>query len=607
MTALAPIANHLWQSTLFAALVALAILAFRRNRASVRHTLWLTASIKFLIPFAVLTTLGAQLAPVLVRAGRSDLAAAIDSASRPFDANPVDTVRQLPGPGRVDATMDTASHWAVAPAILTIWLGGSLVTLAAWGLQWRRVSALVRGGRPITAGREVDALRQLELQAGLTRPMAIIESPASFEPGVFGIRRPVLLWPATIGDHLSADQLVTILAHEVAHVRRRDNLAAAIQTVISAIFWFHPLVWWIGARLADERERACDEDVLHAAEPELYAETILVACRLYVQAPPSCVAGVASSNLRKRIERIMSNASTRHLTVRHKLLLALVACATIAAPVAVGALTARGPRHIVVDVLRTRLDVADASVMPNHSASRSQIAFTIDPDHFSATNVTLRTLIQMAYRLQPSQITGGADWINSERFDITATSDQLHAPLVSPVPPVPVDRLPMQATLRALLADRFKLVVRDEKRDAPIYALTLASADGTLGPALSLSTVDCTAPLAPSTQHVVTLRPTPSDALPCGLRISPGQLMAGGARMSQVAYTLSGMLDRPVIDRTGLTGSYTASLSWIPASTKPDTAVFPAIEQQLGLKLAPDIAPIDMLVIVSAQRPPASH
>ena len=84
----------------------------------------------------------------------------------------------------------------------------------------------------------------------------------SYVPGVFGIVRPVLLWPRDIETRLDDAQVRAILAHELAHVRRRDNLTAAVHMVVEAIFWFYPLVWWIGSRLVNERERACDEEVV---------------------------------------------------------------------------------------------------------------------------------------------------------------------------------------------------------------------------------------------------------------------------------------------------------------------------------------------------------
>lgn len=74
-------------------------------------------------------------------------------------------------------------------------------------------------------------------------------------------------------------QVEAILAHELCHVRRRDNLAVALQMVVEALFWFHPLVWWLEQRLVDERERACDEEVIRlGSEPQSYAESILKTC-----------------------------------------------------------------------------------------------------------------------------------------------------------------------------------------------------------------------------------------------------------------------------------------------------------------------------------------
>jgi len=98
----------------------------------------------------------------------------------------------------------------------------------------------------------------------------IRSSPGLLEPGVVGWLRPILLLPADILKRLTPPQLEAVLAHELCHVRRRDNLTSAIHMLVEAIFWFHPLVWWISARLVEERERACDEDVLRlGSEPRL--------------------------------------------------------------------------------------------------------------------------------------------------------------------------------------------------------------------------------------------------------------------------------------------------------------------------------------------------
>ena len=122
----------------------------------------------------------------------------------------------------------------------------------------------MREAAPLREGREVEALRRLERMGGIRKRIEILLSRASLEPGIFGIVRPVLVWPEGISEHLEDAHLEAILAHELWHVRRRDNLAAAIHMLVEAIFWFHPLVWWLGARLVDEREEACDEEVLRA-------------------------------------------------------------------------------------------------------------------------------------------------------------------------------------------------------------------------------------------------------------------------------------------------------------------------------------------------------
>lgn len=82
------------------------------------------------------------------------------------------------------------------------------------------------------------------------------------EPGIFGIFRPVLLWPERLSERLDDEDTKAILAHELMHARRHDNLKAALHMVVEAVFWFHPLVWWMERRMIEERERACDEAVI---------------------------------------------------------------------------------------------------------------------------------------------------------------------------------------------------------------------------------------------------------------------------------------------------------------------------------------------------------
>jgi bla regulator protein BlaR1 len=322
----AALGNHLWQSTLFAATVCILTLALRKNEARVRHRLWLAASLKFLVPFSALISLGTLLA----RQNRSPQTQAVfyfvlEKVSQPF--------QQSSGFGVL-----AASLLPLLPLILAaLWLGGFVSVIGLWWLRWRRVAAAKRAAVPLSQGREVDALRRLEQSAGLRRPIAFRLSQQPLEPGVFGIVRPILLWPARISERLQDAHLETILAHEVQHVRRRDNLAAAMHMVVEAIFWFYPLVWWLGARLVEERERACDEEVLQLGiAAQIYAESILKTCEYCVESPLACISGVTGADLKQRIIRIMTRGPEAKLGLARKLLLAAIGLAAVAGPVVAG-------------------------------------------------------------------------------------------------------------------------------------------------------------------------------------------------------------------------------------------------------------------------------
>jgi bla regulator protein blaR1 len=322
-------ANHLWQSTLFAILVAVSSLALRKNQARVRHDLWLAASLKFLIPFSLLMSLGSRVARMHSSAdSQTVFYFVLQTVSQPFH--------------QASRGLLAASLLRWLPGVVAIlWLAGFVTVIGLWWVRWRRVAAAIRRGVPVSQGREVEVLRRVEKFAGIRSPISLRSSQSSLEPGIFGILRPLLLWPAGISHHLQDAHLEAILAHEVQHVRRRDNLAAAMHMVVEAIFWFHPVVWWLGARLVEERERACDEEVLRLGnEPEIYAESILKTCEFCVASPLACVSGVTGADLKQRIVRIMTQRSVDKLGFLKKLLLVAIGTGAVAAPIITGLIQA---------------------------------------------------------------------------------------------------------------------------------------------------------------------------------------------------------------------------------------------------------------------------
>ena len=252
------LANHLWQSTVFAAVAGMLALALRKNHARARYWIWMAASLKFAVPFAVLTVTGSHLAKprVLAAPAQQTMYFAAEDFSEPFAAQAAPVAAPVVAPSLLRAEVVVPLSTAV------VWLGGFVAVLGLWGVRWRRVAKAIRKAAPMLNGREVDALRRIEQEAGLHAQIALRLSQSAMEPGIFGIARPVLAWPAGISARLDDAQLDAVLAHEVCHVRRRDNLTAALHMLVEAAAWFHPLVWWLRARLLAERERACDEEVL---------------------------------------------------------------------------------------------------------------------------------------------------------------------------------------------------------------------------------------------------------------------------------------------------------------------------------------------------------
>ena len=344
--------NHLWQSTLFCCVVAVLTLVLRRNRAAVRHGLWLAASVKFLVPFSLLVSIGSQIEWREPPAAARPQVSVVVQIGQPFTP---------PAPAPLLVSIPTAA--SRLPAILFgLWLCGFAAQSLAWWQRWRRVRSALRMASP--------------LQLGL--PVPAMSTPSRLEPGVFGVFRPILILPEGIAEQLTTVQFEAVLEHELCHARRRDNLAAAVHMLVEALFWFHPLVWWLGARLNAERERACDESVLSAGgSPHIYAGAILKVCKLYLHSPLACAAGVSGADLRTRIEIIMESRTALRLDRVGKLLLGVSATAAIAIP-------------LVLGLLESPLTLAQTEPVPSPTTTaerraeqaipRKRIPF--DPNHF---------------------------------------------------------------------------------------------------------------------------------------------------------------------------------------------------------------------------------
>lgn len=299
----AAILDHLWQSSLVALLLGALTLLFRNNSAGTRYWLWFLASVKFLAPFALLAALGRSLFSHPVSAGSFQLLSRIEPAATPFAATATVSSQHLAS--QISHHAAPGLPWAVI--VLAVWAIGFATLTLVWLKRARALSAIVRQARPLT----------------LQSPVPVKTTAELLEPGLVGVLRPVILVPESLSERLSQAEIDAILAHEFTHLRRQDNLLAMIHMLVAAIFWFHPLVWFIGSRLTEEREHACDEAVLEAGKKPLdYAQTILKVCRLYFRSPLPCASGVSGSDLDRRITAIMARRTIDDVDPNKILLLA---------------------------------------------------------------------------------------------------------------------------------------------------------------------------------------------------------------------------------------------------------------------------------------------
>jgi uncharacterized protein (TIGR03435 family) len=226
-----------------------------------------------------------------------------------------------------------------------------------------------------------------------------------------------------------------------------------------------------------------------------------------------------------------------------------------------------------------------ATIKPTRPETQGRL-YTIKGRQLMTINTTASNLIGFAYGLHPRQIVSGPEWIEKDAYDVTGTPDVDGTP----------NQRQMRAMIQKLLTDRFKLTFHRDKQELPAYALTV----GRNGPKLTKSAGD-------------------PNGLPSLLFRGLGLLPAQNASMAEFASVMqSAVLDRPVVDRTGITGKYDFTLNWTPDDSQfrsmgarvppaPENTTVPglftAIEEQLGLRLESTRAPIEVLVIDRVEKP----
>jgi uncharacterized protein (TIGR03435 family) len=243
------------------------------------------------------------------------------------------------------------------------------------------------------------------------------------------------------------------------------------------------------------------------------------------------------------------------------------------------------------------------------SVKRNQLggpgSFGVEPGgRLAVVNMPVGMLIWISHKVQPFQIVGAPDWINSERYDIRA----------KPAEGTSGDRDMLLTMVRQMLSDRFQLQVRAERREMPMYRLVRADPDAPLSKTLKPSQANCTAQSA---------RGGPPSATPppggrCTVMIRPGGVATiVGYPMAELARMLGPMVNRVVVDETGLQGNWDLELEFEPPAPPPGFGgpaeppaptgdappIFTALREQLGFKLESARGPVDVFVIARIERP----
>lgn len=309
------VATHLWQSTLAMAVAGAAVFVSRRDTARVRYVIWLIALLKFALPSVLIGWLA-------FKAGMQLSIAPAPSASAP---PPVLSIGQVAMPLlRLSDPLSGLGRSPASPSevygVLTIlWVVGALVLLGNWLRRRVLLSREVRlNGTPATLG-ALQALARATSRLGIRREVRIVLTTRTLDVGVAGIRKPVLVFPAGISEHLTEEELEAVMLHELAHVSRYDNAISTLQMFLFSALWFYPPLWFLDRRLLREREEACDEAVIRAgARAEAYLAAIVKLLGICAGWSVAGASRATGANLGRRMKLIMTRDPNRTMPWSHR-------------------------------------------------------------------------------------------------------------------------------------------------------------------------------------------------------------------------------------------------------------------------------------------------
>ena len=456
-----------------------------------------------------------------------------------------------------------------------------------------QIRSLRRSGLPWLDGQSI--AETLALDAGIHRRVEVLLHEALPGPITCGVLGPAIVLPRD-AENWAREDLSRAIVHELEHVRRGDSATRCLARAACALYWFHPLAWIAWRKLVLEAERSCDDAVLRRSEATAYADQLVGLAKRLPTAQRSPLLAMASrSDLSARVGAVLDSRQRRGRAGDVSVALACAAAVVL--------VIAMSPLMLVAAPQAAPTQKWEAvSIRPcesRDSADRKEGGGPT-PGRLNLNCFTVVMLIEQAYEFFGNSrmiiashfppIEGGPPWIKSDRYRINAKAEG--------TPRYEVINGPM---LQKILEDRFNLKIHRETREIPVYALTVAKGGPKLQPSKdgNCIPIDLTTP-APA---------QPSRGLPqvCGLSsigMPKGSNLAEDFhRVSITEFSQQLNLDRPIIDKTGITGLFDIHLEFAlddttravlpsnrPGTVYPEdptggTSIFTAVQEQLGLKL----------------------
>jgi uncharacterized protein (TIGR03435 family) len=477
-------------------------------------------------------------------------------------------------------------RWTRQEWLAAIYLLGFATLLLRLAIGTARASALMRRAR---------------------REHGQLTSAACAAPVTLGWLRPIVVlpqyWPAW-----PKSQLDAVMAHEQAHVQRRDPLFQWLALFNRAVFWFHPLAWWMERRISALAEEACDAAVLaRGIDPRDYSEYLLDIARSVMGAGARVdlvAAAMPGSSLTPRIRKILTGTVATGVP-GWRFAAAMALCASASGLFAAGSFQSQQSIVLQLPLFQlgappppppppatAKIVVTDPEAGKNQagpaptefevvsvrSGGTGVAQITINPTLMTANACTLGALISYAYNVTARQLEGKAGALCCERYNISAKS------------PRPATEAQYQVMLQKLLKDPFGLAFHRETSEAPVYALTV-------GKKLKMNLAQ------PGKGRGI--RPQPDSS-------SAGIHWTGySVSMPELKQWAGSFLGREVVDRSGLQGIYDFDVV-LTIDAGPGGPIVPSqlqegfkrsFEDQLGLKLEPAREPEETFVIDRLEKP----